>query len=293
MPKNINYSQRDAFENLSRQDSRDNSYHEQSKKFKLDPPHTELDETMDPASNRFDLYNDGKAQFKTLPGYLKQIISKQAKHFAILACRIQNNCIKIEELKDHVKKGTMPNYMKRQQQFIERFTEAETVSSLCNEFLSAETKRLEAQNVESKAQDAARYTTLDVSLKPFFDRIPALGDLGYDLHLIFECLIQESIGTMLAKSIQDQAIKTLKRERFLMKKEEGNAPALITNNEVKKLTKEIMNLKLKVKTQQKKKPKNVKGKPGQKKSGKPNQGARKSKNKKGNGNSKSTSASKK
>ena len=64
-------------------------------------------------------------------------------------------------------------------------------------------------------------------------------------------------------------------------------------NELNKITKELSTLKLKAKLKQATKSKNVKGKPGMKKSGKPKQNARNSKDKKGNGNSKSTNANKK
>ena len=274
--------------NLSRQDTRENARDSQVKKQKIG----NQDEEMQ-GDNRFELYNQGKAEYQILPVYLKKVIAKLAKRFAVLFCRLQNNETKMKALLEHISNGTMPDYMKRQQKFIERFTEMETITALSKEFLSAEIKRLENQNLETNTDIDARFTTLDLTLKPFFDRIPALNDLEYDLHLIFECLMQEDMGTMLAKSIQDQAIKVAKQEKYLLKKEEGNAPALITKNELNKITKELSTLKLKAKLKQATKSKNVKGKPGMKKSGKPKQNARNSKDKKGNGNSKSTNANKK
>jgi hypothetical protein len=281
-----NYTARDQYSNLSRQDNRD-------------PQDEHMNEDSASDSNYeqtiYDIFQDGLEEFKSLPKFLKSIFQTISKKHASLKCRKLNNQKEIallEEASTGLEQAdTLPKSIRFQiRAFEKRYSDVETIAALTKKLIDSEKHRLEQQNMETTLMIVKGPTELNEILKPIMDNSDTFKHLLANSELIFNSLVEQEFCTMLLKMEHDKKVKEQKRNKFEAQKELNNAPVILTTKNFKQMSGQINSLKREL-AKLTTKPKNVKGKPAPKKSGKPTQtkGGKKEKSKKRNGNSKGTS----
>lgn len=277
------YTKADQFSNLSRQEKR------------IPIDNDEMDETYsDEIINQtnLDTYHDGIDEFQNLPRFLKPIFTKLAKKHASLKCRLINNAKKLQELDNYQESGNIPKSVKFQiKSFEKRYTDVETITRLSDSLIQSEKSRLTNQNDDTNDIINGRSIELEGMLKPIIENSNLFKAANLNAELILDSLIESEFCTMLLKMENDNYLKEQKKVKFLLQKSEKEAPVAITKQQMQQLNKKIKSLELKL-HESKKSSKNLKGKPGMKKPGKPNPKGKgkgtKSKYSKGNGSTKST-----
>lgn len=275
--KQPSYTKAEQFSNLSRQENRNPIEDD------------EMDGSFDDVSNQqtaLDSYLDGMDEFKNLPQFFKSIFIKLAKKQASLKCRLINNGKKLLELNNYHESSQLPQSIKFQiKSFEKRYTDVEIISSLTEKLIESEKTRLLNQNKETEECISERVEELTRMLKPILDNSSLFKTANLNSELILDSLIESEFCTMLLKMENDNYLKERKKVKFLLQRSKSKEPVVITKQQLQQLNKQIKSLELKLKQ----KPKNVNGKPGMKKPGKPKTRVERKKSKylKGNGNSKS------
>jgi hypothetical protein len=279
------YTASEQFDNLSRQDRRQDEEEENSS-MEQDPEDPEFRQSA------FDLLKDGMDDFKDLPKFMKPLFIKLAKKQASYRCRLLNNEKKLAELENALDQGEAPANIRFQMRYFEkRYTDIDTISQMYERLVESEKTRLQNQNRETEALIANRNTELSIVLLPITANSDILKENEINSELILDSLIETEFCSMLIKMEQDKQIKAIKKQKFEAKKELNNTAAVITNKQLAQLNKQIKSLQLQLKTKQSGTPKNSKGPTGKKKTGKPKvtNEEKKPKRQKRNGNTKGTS----
>lgn len=255
------YSVRDQYQNLNRQDLREDI---------SDDDMQQSDFNSNNLHSTFDLYQDGIDELKSLPKCLKTIFTTLAKKHTSMKCRLLNNNAKIESLNNAMATGDFPKSVKFQiKTFEKRYTDAATISSLSEKVIDSEKTRLTQKNLETTTIITNRSAELQELLKPIINHSETFNGLLTNSDLILNALIESEFCTMILKMEKDKIIKANKKAKFNAQREFNNSPALVTTKQVKQLTNQLKTLQLKLKKQESKS-KNSNGKPGKKKTDKPN-----------------------
>lgn len=299
MPKYTQYSIRDSFENLNRQDRRkelfeaqnqsnstdkgidipisDNNRDDYRKRYKdgtqKTPPSPqdnfettksiEYDEqSLTDHPTTITIHKHCMDQFKLLPPFLKKSLSKLAKQYAITQCKQLNTQEKLNKLKSDKDANILPTHMKHQQKLIDKFTDINVIHKLIHDFIDVEYESLLQTNESLNLKMNERYIELSNTLEPITTYTSLLDNNELELKTIFDCLIEQEFCNMLMKQRDDKLRKATKKEKFEAMKAKNTAIATITVKELNNMKKQIKQAQ---KLKQPTKPKNGKGKTGTKK----------------------------
>ena len=200
--------------------------------------------------------------FKSLPPFLKQSITKLAKQYAIIECRIMSLQDKLDKLKADKDANILPFHMKHQRKLIDKFTDVNVIHKLINDFIDVEYQSVLEANESLGLKMDQRYFDLSQTLEPIKTNTRLLDDTDLDWKEILDSCMEQEYCTMLMKQRDDKIRKAAKKEKFETMKAKNNEIATIT-------VKELNVIKKQIKQAQKSKtpanPKNGKGKTGTKK----------------------------
>jgi hypothetical protein len=273
MPKFTQYSIRDSFENLNRQDQRELTLERQSnltgnensniipipgnsrgdyrKRYEngiqKTPPSPSIISEIEYDPNEcipaITIHQKSIEQFKLLPPFLKRSINKLSKQYAITQCKILNIQDKQNNLKSNKDANTLQTHMKHQQKLVDKFTDIHVIHKLIHNFIDVEYESLlqllESLNVKLNE----RHSELLVMLEPISSNTRLLNNTELDLTTIFDAVIEEEFCNMLMKQRDDKLRKAIKKEKFETMKAKNNALATITVKDLNNIKKQIKQVK--------------------------------------------------
>lgn len=318
---NTDYTRRDQFANLTRQDQRrpaPPTSRSRSPVRTLDtddldliiedpleiPPGTQAqvaatpsvhpqNETEDEFLYAARMLNNFKS---TAPKYLTSLIMKLSGKYAAIRCSIRNLEHKIfglsAALDSAATASALPDCLARYRKEIDTIHDVDQKSIRINQLIETTKSGYVTKKADLISSYDGRHDELRDKMEPFTEIKDSLKNSSFDFAYVLNLLIEERVCLMIQKQVEDEKKKQDKKVKLDLLREKNSAVKEFTVKEFSQMRREIDNLKKQLQ-QQKKTPKNVKGNPSTKKGGKPQPGKAKSKPGKNSGDLRGTKGKKK